>query len=124
MDTTESPNPNRVLTNNRFSDLEPSISEPPSTPPLAPDKNSSLCATSHRNSSLILFSSQTSPVASLHLFLILVMGIIDSPTRELSSKYTILHKTFYRDLIKFLSPCYLLGHGCKSRCEENRGGRS
>nr|TKR74563.1 hypothetical protein D5086_0000295960 [Populus alba] len=28
MDTTESPNPNRVLTNNRFSDLEPSISEP------------------------------------------------------------------------------------------------
>jgi ATP-dependent RNA helicase DDX55/SPB4 len=28
MDTTESPNPNRALTNTRFSDLKPSISEP------------------------------------------------------------------------------------------------
>ncbi|CAK7325924.1 unnamed protein product [Dovyalis caffra] len=134
MNTTESPNPNRALTNTRFSDLEPSISEPvletlaqagfdyctpvqaATIPLLCSYKDVAVDAATGSGKTLaflvplveILRRSSSPPKPHQ------ILGIIISPTRELSSQIYNVAQPFIATLSNFKSTLLVGGMDVKA----------
>ncbi|KAJ6429307.1 hypothetical protein OIU84_020856 [Salix udensis] len=134
MDTTESPNPNRALTNTRFSDLKPSISEPvlevlnkfgfdyctpvqaATIPLLCSYKDVAVDAATGSGKTLafvvplveILRRSSSPPKPHQ------VTGVIISPTRELSSQIYNVAQPFIATLSNFKSMLLVGGMDVKA----------